>query len=771
MRFDTSRLNPIDAVNRIEARIAELGGDLLRAPSGHRFVMVGGTLVDLGPDTHNPPGEMADPGGSTCPVPGDAADVAPEEDPVHDGPLLPGPGAEGSFIIRMGDLELVEQTLLGYELGDVAFIENVLIGEKKRRTHRHLTRSEETTFLETERTETTERDTQTTERFDLQQETQTVVREDIAREAGVNVAGSYGTVQITADARYARNTATEDSRRTALSHSRDVVDRAVSRLEERVLRQRTLRTLDETEETNLHLLDNVNGQAHVTGIYQWVNKVFRAQVINYGQRLMFELVVPEPAALYRFALGQQATPEIDLVKPNPPGFYRPGSRTFVPLQPQDLSACNYLAWTSMYEATGVQPPPPVFAIVGKAVAKSDLNGRTATEVASGITVPQGYLAQRAYVIDGVVVPGGAEGPDLSARVGRKYLANRAGANSAWLNGETGEVPASTLGFNTMAYVMNIEIECRRSIEHYQSWQLATYEAIMTAYQERNAAYEEALRTATQNDVLGIIQGGNPLRNRQIERDELKSAAISIITGQHFDEFTATRTDPSGTGLPQADLGRTAIEGPFVRFIEQAFEWENLAYVFYPYFWSRKPHWIERMMLDDVDPGFGEFLRAGAARVIVPVRPDFETAIGSYLRAGWPIDDEADPLLPDDDQDGGVPLLSLVAEVQAQQGFAATPGLGTLLTTQGITAVTGTGTAFDADRDLNREIHIRGVRYRIATVTSPTQITLDLAYAGASEPTVRYLLGPQAIGEPWQVRVPTSLVILDTATTLHDYRDS
>jgi hypothetical protein len=73
--------------------------------------------------------------------------------------------------------------------------------------------------------------------------------------------------------------------------------------------------------------------------------------------------------------------------------------------------------------------------------------------------------------------------------------------------------------------------------------------------------------------------------------------------------------------------------PYVRFFEQAFEWEHIVYFFYPYFWGWKPGWKKRIMLDDTDPAFGDFLRAGAARVVFPVRPGFEAAIIHYLDTG------------------------------------------------------------------------------------------------------------------------------------------
>jgi hypothetical protein len=36
----------------------------------------------------------------------------------------------------------------------------------------------------------------------------------------------------------------------------------------------------------------------ISGIYRWVDKIYTSQVYNYGKRLMFEFVLPEPAALF-----------------------------------------------------------------------------------------------------------------------------------------------------------------------------------------------------------------------------------------------------------------------------------------------------------------------------------------------------------------------------------------------------------------------------------------------------------------------------------------
>jgi hypothetical protein len=45
------------------------------------------------------------------------------------------------------------------------------------------------------------------------------------------------------------------------------------------------------------------------------------------------------------------------------------------------------------------------------------------------------------------------------------------------------------------------------------------------------------------------------------------------------------------------------------------------------------NWPQRSLLDDVDPQFAEFLKAGSARVVVPVRPGFEAALAHFMDTG------------------------------------------------------------------------------------------------------------------------------------------
>jgi hypothetical protein len=72
--------------------------------------------------------------------------------------------------IGIGDLKVVKQWLIAYQPGEIAHIENVLKGETKDRTHRRLEKTEESFSFSSDSTQESQKDTQTTDRFELKRE-------------------------------------------------------------------------------------------------------------------------------------------------------------------------------------------------------------------------------------------------------------------------------------------------------------------------------------------------------------------------------------------------------------------------------------------------------------------------------------------------------------------------------------------------------------------------------------------------------------------------
>ncbi len=517
----------------------------------------------------------------------------------------------------IGDLLVVKQFLKRYEARELAHIENILKGEYKERIHRRSRTTEETITVETEVKKEEERDQQTTERFELKTEASEIVKQDQSLKLGLAVTAKYGPmVEIKATADFAMNQSKEESKKVATSYSKDVTSRASSKVFERRREERILKTIEVFEEKNTHGVDNKAGGGHVIGQYQWVDKVYEAQVYNYGKRLLFDIMLPEPAAFLLYAMGKQPKAGADLVKPWP-----------FTLTPADITEWNYSYYVKQYEAAGVNPPPPPYATVSKALDGKGTENDGTTK-AFEVPLPDGYSAITGNV---GVWYNRWSGGTVDMVVGK--VMHRFSDNGGWsfsLASETGMVAVALKTYKAEVFAAAVEIYCQRSERALTDWKLKTHTSIMQAYQKLLRDYEDKL-AALEVQAAQQFQGRNPVENERLIRAELKKGSISVFTAQHYDMFGAIVSSPQG--YPQADLPEAYAEGKYIRFFEQAFEWEQMMYFFYPYFWGRKSNWVNRSLLQDVDPMFADFIKAGAARAVLPVRPGFEKAMAHFMDTG------------------------------------------------------------------------------------------------------------------------------------------
>lgn len=725
---------------------------------GDRFVRpdVFTDTLTVAPD----PGVAAIPG--PCPPQIDPA-------PVDDGVTVPTGYGEAK-VLGMADLMVVEQELLRYELGEIAHIENVLASELRARKFRTKSTTERTDVVETETTETKERDLSSTERFELQTESATVIDQTRSMDAGLTVTASYGpSVEATSNFDMASTSAKEDSSRASASFAREITNKAVDLVQQRELKRRTVRTVNEVEETNEHRFDNRGaGTSNITGVYRFIDKIYRAQVVNYGKRVMFEFVVPEPAAFLRYALSQRPMDASGPALPDPPGYCLDG-KTFAPLTVQDVTRDSYLDFASRYGAQDLTPPPPLLRIATASKKGPDSLQSAADPKMSSDTVdvaiPDGYLAQRASVnVYGETQVGDHK---LVIQVQDQQVMYVEPFDDPYTFDLVPQpIPAVTVTINSLRfhnYEMIVNVFCTLSREKYEEWQLKTYTSIMNAYAELKSRYDQSVEQAKLDAADAGVAGSNPLANRERERTELKKGCISLLGAQRFDLFDAVGRNVAPFGYPEIDFAEAKAESPYIQLFEQSFEWNNMTYLFYPYFWGNKKEWPTIVQLTDTDPLFAAFLQAGAARVQVPVRPGFVSQILPYALHGLQWTGEG-TIVNTEDGEPDPTHLSVIDELKSQMGNMNVDGVGTLAVTHGSPDVTGTGTAFTPD-DERRRIVIGGVTYVIKRAPDATTISLTAPYAGATDDGLGYALGGTLVGEPWEVKLPTDLVKLDDSLTI------
>src|SRR5205823_13507296 len=81
--------------------------------------------------------------------------------------------------VGVGDLLVVKQHIKRYELGEIANIENILLGESRDKSTKHNLTLDRTIVTETEKTTEITTELTTTERFELNTEAENTVKEDI----------------------------------------------------------------------------------------------------------------------------------------------------------------------------------------------------------------------------------------------------------------------------------------------------------------------------------------------------------------------------------------------------------------------------------------------------------------------------------------------------------------------------------------------------------------------------------------------------------------
>ena len=544
------------------------------------------------------------------------------------------------------------------------------------RTTRSLLRSENTYTYSRETEKEDIRDTQTTDRFEMEKEASSMISESLSLSANLTVMAKYGEVaSVSASAGFTSNTAHEQSNRDVVRSSKEVTEHVRQRMVERVKEERITKILKEFEETNTHSLEATNG--NTVGVFRWLDKVYLATLRNYGKRMTFEFNIPEPAAFHLWAMtgADNGLGAMALTEPIHPkdvtsllGIYDANTpfATNNPLKPlvtfEDITEINYKYWAAAYGVTAEVPPEKKLSITRTLLRKDFTGGSGLRAKNTSVSRIEGYhLVQ-------LVVTSDAENNFQFFVNGIGFEINDGYDSNRNITFPTTTPPTTTvynllapkstspddqeaialgcrcyLGFND-DFILQVIFIYERSEKMLNDWKIKTFKAIMDAYENKLAAYKNALEEAKAVSRNERHMGTNPLMNEQIIRSELKKLCIYSFVHKAFfaDDQNSTWdtenvTDMSfwniwdgADGFPMYNLScdeRDKFRRERMRFLEDAFDWDLLVSEFLPYYYAygKTAHWKQLYQLTDTDPLFLNFLQAGLARVRVPVKVGMEAA--------------------------------------------------------------------------------------------------------------------------------------------------
>jgi hypothetical protein len=173
-------------------------------------------------------------------------------------------------------------------------------------------------------------------------------------------------------------------------------------------------------------------------------------------------------------------------------------------------------------------------------------------------------------------------------------------------------------------MVTFEVECKLTDETFKAWQVKAFQTITEAYQNLKEEAEAKMSEFNPN-----LPGLNPQQKLDLIRTELKKEALRKMF----------RCNPLGINDKyvvgkeyQSDCCTDQHNAEKVRFLETVFDWRNITYEFYPYFYGSRDvknlqgqkvsdNWNEIQKLTDSDPHFQSFLQASYATIRIPVHRD------------------------------------------------------------------------------------------------------------------------------------------------------
>lgn len=518
----------------------------------------------------------------------------------------------------IGDLQMVHHRLLRYEPGEVAAIANVLKGERREITTRNLQMTRETLLDESLTDRHLDRE-DLGHAANLVAATQKTIADTVVitdYDQGKGFKTTYGppstvTFEGSWSVEESMGKSGDPAKDDVARFARQILNRTVNRVRQQIHRVRVASSSNENEETVRSIFDNVGGDRNISGIYRWLNKVFRVSVVHYGTRLMMEFLLKNPAEKY--LLNELKLRGINYVEPLPPEHFAVYSHV-------DITAENYATLAAYYRVTDLEPPPLATRTVASVLAANQTGL---------IALPPAYQAEQAEVQ--AVFSGESGQLPLNGLVGIQSfrLDGKESAVVLPMNQELDAVPVSLACAVTLTappsvpadcYV-NVEVVCKPTAAEWERWQIVIYALLFKGYHRRKAAYYQ--RVACRNGGT-VSPPRSPLACRRIERSVLKEGCMGLLL-ERYRELVGEAPSPVPPPF--------AVNRPrYLRFFEEAFEWREMTYDFCLELgegalggsWAN----IDEMAGDD--ELFARFLQAGQAKVMVPASPDHTLKVLYYL---------------------------------------------------------------------------------------------------------------------------------------------
>lgn len=555
-------------------------------------------------------------------------------------------------------LERLEMTPVGIEHGELVHSVPLTPKETVNVTHREWSVTTQTFENLTQDFFEGFSETGVAEKNDLAQATDVEAKHSSSLDVNGSLSATYngGAYSLTVSAAmdYQQKDETQQSEKRSIAHSIAITKAASTRTRKEHKTSFRVSSVAGAEDLAVQIITNPSDTQGMRVDYYQLLRKWRVDLIRYGLRMTYDIAIPNPG----FDL---ITKVIDLQKLNQ--VVAEGN-TFT-LDPTTIDRDHWQALEQEFGAVVDPPPPPTQEMTQTASVPQQTYDKWGAATIQ-FDVPEGYVITKGHFR-------GLFSLYDYKKDGRHLQVNVLGEPAGTTNTATGEYEGSDaiLDFDltdatvvnrtgTVILVINyhnvdfgdavVQVSAEPTAERKQAWQSTVWSQLREADQ---ANYEARLALARDRkaQLEAEISAFDALTLRKMEREEVMKWVIQWLLGPNFslmpdsvrDEIkqhvndtgsvSGTYAFPSVHDLQANEWQAIVQQGEVIKYLHNAIEWENVIFFSYPYFWDRIENWEFKRFLMHPDTLHREFLRAGAVRVVLPVRPGFEETFAMFMETG------------------------------------------------------------------------------------------------------------------------------------------
>lgn len=493
-----------------------------------------------------------------------------------------------------------------------------------------------------------------TESTQLAQSTNSQITHANQFNINASASGSYGFVTASVATQFGAQDQTSQSATDSRNHAVQTTRLASSRVKQSHKMTISTTTVTGTSEATTRMLENPSTTDPIRIDYFSLMRKWHVAAYRHGLRLTYDITVPEPGAAMRETYKQIA----ELQSQASQGFRFPvGYAEITDQAPPPANMKNYQDLASQYGAK--VPPPPkatLTQVVGGPLPNLPGDGNHGWAMGQmNFTVPDGYAisdVQLEVMLSNVgsnrpfYVLGSAQAEDLNGpKVNQTYDLT---AFSGFMAGREGSQTITYFVTNCGTGSAIFTITQGRTQQAMGQWVSEVWSALYNAAQQTYYTKQQ-LVNAQLSALQDQLSSVDTLTLRREENDEIMKCVLRWLLGSDFefmpqsviDLFTAAGGDLQyGVNFTGNDVGPSSLNwNPIhqneerINFINQAIGWDNIIYFVYSYFWDVPKSWDFVRRLQHPDKTRQAFLRAGSARVVLPVRKGWEVAWTYFVEFG------------------------------------------------------------------------------------------------------------------------------------------